>query len=194
MGEGGSMSVEARRASRQVIEVSGLTAPRAQASVALLSGAWMVQGDIARLFEGARTALGPLLPNDPEYNVRKILDGFDPRRGHRSGQLQSVMYDVQAFRISAIRGGRAKITFSDNAIEGAVEYAEYFIAAKVRGGKLMVPTAGMVQQLQGFLRGRLPEAERLGALEAVGADDAVSIAGDAVRRVLRRLGTGVRAA
>lgn len=96
----------------------------------------LLQERIASEFERANTASGPLRANQSEYSVRKVLKGFDPRRGHRTGRLQSALYTVPAFT-TTIAGGRARVSFNDAGIGASVPYASFYTAAKVPGQRIM---------------------------------------------------------
>ena len=104
---------------------------------AVVSFADGLQQKIATTFELSRTWGGSLKPNKQSYTVDKILEGFDIRRGHRTGALQTAMYEVPCWRVSGGGGKPWRVTFTDTAIRARLTYAEYFIEAKVKGGSLM---------------------------------------------------------
>jgi|GEM_PF-3549422 len=94
-----------------------------------------LQARIASEFERVSTYAGPLAQNSPAYNVQKALNGYDLRRGHRTGALQSAINSQRLFTVSG-SGKRWRIQFSDRPILSAVSHARYYIPQKVQGGKI----------------------------------------------------------
>lgn len=95
-----------------------------------------LQDNVAKSFETATTYAGPLAPNTPAYNVRKVLQGYDIRRGHRTGRLQVALYGAKAWRVSG-GGKRWTIRFDDLAIRSRVPYARWYIKSKTPQGRLV---------------------------------------------------------
>lgn len=96
----------------------------------------LLQDRVASEFEKAQTHAGPLARNSTAYNIRKVLQGLDIRRGHRSGRLQNALYGVKAYSVSG-SGRRWAIRFSDLAVVSRVPYARWYIRDKVPSGKLV---------------------------------------------------------
>jgi hypothetical protein len=107
----------------------------------------LLQDTIAKQFEVAQTYAGPLAPNTTAYNIRKVLQGLDIRRGHRSGRLQNALYGVRAW---TVRGGgkRWTISFDDAAVRARVPYARYYIQQKTPGQRIMGVQRSWLPQIQ----------------------------------------------
>lgn len=114
-----------------------------------------LQSRIASEFERVATYAGPLARNTSAYNVQKALEGYDLRRGHRTGALQSAINNQRLYAVSG--GGRNwRIRFSDRPILSAVGHARYYIPQKVQGGKI----AGVRRDWLEGCRERLDAAEK----------------------------------
>lgn len=95
-----------------------------------------LQGEIADSFSNERVAGSSQLGrNDPDYTARKIKQGYDERRGHRTNTLQS-MLRPSASTLFVIQGpfknGNARIIFKESLLHAIVPYAEYYEEKKVR--------------------------------------------------------------
>jgi len=181
---------------RQVVVITGFDGSRADVEAA----ADAMQQAMARGYEGSRTGAGALRANTREYEVRKILDGDDPRRGHKTGALQDALYSVRCWRVQGSQSsGTWTITFGDNPLRAAVgDYVEYFAAAKAVGGVVVTMNRSYVDAGMAVLERRARPARRqpLRARERDVQDLLEVAAGVAVRRSVRRgVGrTGVRVA
>ena len=177
---------------RRQVEITGFHGPRR----AIVDAAWEMQRQLARAYEASETGGGALRANSAEYNVRKVLDGDDPRRGHKSGALQSALYRVQCFRVRGNqRTGTWTIDFSDRALVAAVgNYVEYFAAAKARGGHIVTMRRPWVNSAVSVLLGSAPSAPREALRPADGRSVLRVALGVATRRALREgvARTGVR--
>lgn len=85
----------------------------------------LLQARMASTWEQAANYAGPLPPNTTAYNVRKALKGFDLRRGHKTGALQSALYNLTLYTVTASEGG-GEIRFNDRALLSSVPHARYY--------------------------------------------------------------------
>lgn len=158
------------------LATSGL--PLAQWEAVLNNAGELLQAKIADTFSAQRTAAGPLRRNDPKYTADKIKHGLDPRRGHRTNTLQSLLRPG-ASKLFTVRGpfknGRAEIKFRENLLHSMVPYAEYYEAAKVLGaGILQIARTWLV-----LIRPMLQQANAL-AERVTKAESAVALRRGAV--------------
>jgi hypothetical protein len=165
---------------RTVVVISGFHGPRA----AVVDAAWEMQRRLAGAYEGSETGGGPLRANTQEYTVRKIMDGWDPRRGHRTGETQDALYSVQCFTVTgSSRSGEWTITFSDRALIVAVgDYVEYFAQAKAVGGRIVTMRRAWVDAAAATLRGAESTAPREALRPAATQEALRVVAGLASRR------------
>lgn len=98
-----------------------------------------LQEDIYNEFAAERVAGRRLRKNKPEYDAWKVRNGYDPRRGHKQGQLQRNLAGRRLFTIS-FTAGRIFVTFSESRLRGRVKHAEYYAEKKVTGGKILAFT------------------------------------------------------
>lgn len=126
--------------------VSGLSTaglPRARWVEALTVMGEALQDEIADSFAKERVAgSSQLKRNDPSYTARKIKQGYDARRGHRTNTLQSLLRS-SASTLFVIQGpyknGNARIIFKEARLHSIVPYAEYYEEKKVtRAGILEI--------------------------------------------------------
>jgi hypothetical protein len=151
------MAIRATLSGLQIVNITGFTGQRAR----VIDAAWEMQRELAERFEGSRTGAGALLPNSREYNVRKVMDGFDPRRGHRTGAIQEALYTVPCFTVrGSKRDGKWLVRFSDAPLISAVDHAEYYAEQKARGGVLVALNKTIVNAGVAVLRGAEPTAQQ----------------------------------
>ncbi len=146
--------------------------PRAQWLAVLDNVGEALQSKIANTFSAQRTAKGALRRNSPRYNAYKATHGFDPRKGHKTNTLQSMLRPTASklFRIQGpFKNGTARITFSENLLHGIVPHAEYYEEAKVQGGNILALARTWVLAA----RGPIDTAQAL-ALKVREADTAVA--------------------
>ena len=115
--------------------------PAEDAAVAAAIAA-QAQRLIATAFERMMAPLGPLRDNTTAYTQSKIAQGFDIRRGHRTGELQRALYEVPLWSVTPSVEG-ATVRWSDAPLIAAVPHAVYYLAEKVPGGSLASVTIGL---------------------------------------------------
>ena len=115
-----------------------------------------LQLKIAVTFEQAMTYAGALKKNDPDYTLRKVLSGMDPRRGHFTGRLQRALYRIRLWRISVSRK-RVTIEFRDSGLHSAIPYAVYFQRLKARGGRIVGVKRSWLSIVRAVFAGVKPE-------------------------------------
>lgn len=93
---------------------------------------------IAIQWDAEKTGTGrPLKPNSAAWTIRKIMKGWDLRRGHRKGILQRAIQGARLYVVGAITpNGTAEITFLEARLiarvkEKGIHYLPYYVAAKV---------------------------------------------------------------
>lgn len=161
---------------KQTVVVSGLTVTPATLGIwraALEQAGDALQAEIADAFSASRTAGGQLRRNSPEYDKAKVRQGYDPRRGHRTNTLQSLLRpgSSQLYTVTGpFKNGNARITFRETLLHGMVPYAEYYEAAKVRGAILDLAKAWL-KSAEAVLRA----AERAAAQIASKATEAAAV-------------------
>lgn len=131
------MAIRVKAIGNSAFSVSGFDAARlAKVKREVNRCARAMQRNIYNLFETSRYAGGALLPNSPEYNLRKVLSGYDPRRGHRTGALASALKSQRLWRMSA-NNKRIVVRFSSSLIGGtAGAYARHYESQKAPLGLL----------------------------------------------------------
>lgn len=145
------MAIRATVTSNTTIVLRGAELPDLRAAGEAL--AKRLRTAIAINFQNQRTFGGELRPNSQAYTVRKILNGYSPLRGHRTGALQVVMERTRSWFISQ-RGGRAPsvtIRFTDSEIIARLPYVAYFAASKVVGGRIMGVRKSWQKDMNTFL-------------------------------------------
>lgn len=128
------------RRKRNQVEVIGIdfnAAPRTRWQRELDDLGRNLQTLMAREFSDEKVAGQHLRRNTPEYNAWKRRKGFDPRKGHKTNALQRALAGRRLYNISFVAGGRAFITFIESRLYASVDYAQYYAAAKVQGGKIL---------------------------------------------------------
>lgn len=137
----GGVMITAKLIGNFVVSITGLdmeAAGKAEWRAALTEYGNGLQERIAESFAGERVAgSSQLKTNTPEYNRRKLAEGYDSRRGHRTNFLQGALDGAPLFQVSAVtvngRGfGSARITFQESKLHSRVPYAEYYEESKVR--------------------------------------------------------------
>jgi hypothetical protein len=98
-----------------------------------------IQAAIAEAFETEFAYGGALKKNTPEYERRKVAEGYDPRRGHRTGELQDALNDVKSWQLRRVGTGYHAIINDDKVIQ-TVWHAEYYIESKTRRRVVMAFT------------------------------------------------------
>lgn len=144
-----------------------------------------LQRRIAKSFARQRVAgVSALLPNTPEYNARKAAEGFDPRRGHRTNNLQRILdSNTRLYMVRAMTqgGGKlaARVTMEETMLYSLVPYAEYYAEAKVsRAGILALAASWVTEEAaklnakQEAARTKAMSRKRRAALAALTADSA----------------------
>lgn len=151
---------------RQTIAITGMTVTPATLALwrtALTQAGDAVQSEIANAFAAERTAGGRLRRNSPEYDAAKVKGGFDPRKGHRTNTLQSLLRP-QAATLYTVAGpfnkGTARITFRDSLLQSIVPYAEFYEAQKVNGAILDVAKSWL-KDAERILRATEAMAQRI---------------------------------
>lgn len=105
-----------------------------------------LQDRIAQSFANEKVAgTSSLGANTKAYNAAKARQGYDPRRGHRTNNLQRVLDGTQLFVVLLDDGGKADVTFSESLLHSAVPYSEYYEDAKVRQDGILVLAKSWVQ-------------------------------------------------
>jgi hypothetical protein len=110
-----------------------------------------IQQRVSDEFQLAKAYGGALKANSRDYDIWKILNGFDIRRGHKTGQLQEAMEEVQCWRVVPMNAKDVEIRFSDAFLRRLAPYAEFYIAAKTRRGIVMAATTKDARSLQAEL-------------------------------------------
>lgn len=111
-----------------------------------------LQRRIAKSFARQRVAgTSALLANTPEYNARKAAQGFDPRRGHRTNNLQRVLdSNTRLYMVRIITEGNGKmsawVTMEERMLHSLVPYAEYYEEAKVTRAGILALAASWVKE------------------------------------------------
>lgn len=186
------MALRLRKSGPFTVMVSGMDTTvvgRAAWRNALMLVGRNIQDRIANSFAAQRTAGGQLRPNDPRYTAAKIRQGYDPRKGHRTNMLQSMLRpqaSVLYVVIGPDRNGNGRIIMQEGRLQGLVPYAEYYADAKVQG-------AGILQVAQSWLQAVSAPLRVLEAEAAVAARQAAPFAGRAAR-ILPALGITGRVA
>lgn len=145
------MAIRTRKTSAFVATVSGMDQTvigRAQWRAALEEMGRNLQERIANTFAAQRTAAGALIANDPAYTAAKIRQGYDPRRGHRTNLLQSLLRSAASQLFVVIgpdRHGNGRIIMQEGRLQGLVRYAEYYAEKKVRGAGILEIAASWVK-------------------------------------------------
>ena len=116
------------------------------------SSARRLQKRIARSFAAQKVAGSTwLLPNDPKYTARKVAQGLDRRRGHRTGILQGVLDSlVRLYQVTITSQGNkslaARVVFEEGMLHSLVPYAVYYEEAKVTRGGILALAASWVRE------------------------------------------------
>lgn len=93
-----------------------------------------LQDRIAQAFEVEEYGDGSLKPNTPEYDADKLRDGWDLRRGHRTGELQDRLWSLTLFTIKGPKDGVATITLNFRKLQSVVDYAKWYQRRKAPKG------------------------------------------------------------
>lgn len=180
-------------ASANILKVSGLPSflPRNKVKLWLSDIASEVESRIAEDFDNERGAGLKLIPNSQEYDDWKAANGFDSRRGHKEGILQEEL-DAGGFASVSVMGATGKIVFSEQLLFDRVGYAEYYVANKVKGGKLLVFLKKDAAFAAEYLNDRAAEIEANLALKKARRDTRALESGLSVERLRERGARGVR--
>lgn len=154
------MAVSAQVVNGQLVRFAGLDSrvPKSRWRNWLTDVAetWLEQ--IAEDFADEKAAGRALKANTEAYDDAKAAQGFDLRRGHRTGTLQDALDDGGFFRVGAIQGnGTATVTLLEDRLFASVEWAEYYQQRKVVGGKILVVSKRMAGAAEEYLNDRLAE-------------------------------------
>lgn len=145
-----------------------------------------LQGRMAALFEEELTYKGALKANTDPYTEAKISQGYDPRRGHRTGALQEALDTETLWRVTGNKN-EVRIVFEEEALYGAVDYATYYAEAKVRGNRILGVKAAWIAGIAAELNAlKLVKKPRAGRESQTQTRD---LARRAVQIVNRQLGT-----
>lgn len=177
----------ARVVTPQLVRLTGDYAPQ---NVAAFARA--LQKTIADNWELSRAWSGPLGANTQKYQVWKILNGFDIRRGWKTGKLGDTIKTIKCWSARKTNDGW-QVTFTDAPLLAAVPYAVYYREMKVRGDIIMGVNASWVREAEpelGQPRQKQPRQARPPAQRVPGAT--APQVGISVRFVKRLLGQEVR--
>lgn len=110
-----------------------------------------LQSRVARSFAGERVAgSSQLKANDPAYTARKVRQGYDRRRGHRTNNLQRVLNTARLFMVRTQRQDAntmaARITMEEGMLRNLVPYAEYYEEKKVSRAGILALAASWVRE------------------------------------------------
>lgn len=172
------------RRKRNQVEIIGLdfrAAPRTQWRRALDDFGRMLQTLIAKEFADEKVAGQHLRRNSPAYNAWKRKKGFDPRKGHKTNALQRALAGRRLYTINFVAGGRAFVTFIESRLYTSIDYAQYYAASKVQGGKILAVSKRQVDraamQLEAFAVRVSRDANTAIAAGARGVESAVRVGG-----------------
>lgn len=180
-------------AANNILKVSGLPSflPRNKVKLWLMDIASQTEERIAEDFDNERGAGLKLIPNSQEYDDWKAANGFDGRRGHKEGNLQAEL-DAGGFASVSVQGATAKVVLHEQLLFDRVDYAEYYTANKVKGGKLLVFLKKDAQFAAEYLNDRAKEVEASLALKKVRRDTRALESGLRVDRLRDSGARGVR--
>lgn len=125
-----------------------------------------LQSLVAASFAKQRVAgTSALRPNTPEYNAYKARHGYDPRRGHKTGNLQRVLENDRLYSVGPIvvrknGTGRVRIRMLENRLYGLVPYAEYYEEKKVRHLGILALARTWVQKVAAQIAASVGTAAR----------------------------------
>lgn len=176
-----------------ILKVSGLPSflPRNKVKLWLMDIAGQTEERIAEDFDNERGAGLKLIPNSQEYDDWKAANGFDGRRGHKEGNLQAEL-DAGGFASVSVQGATAKIVLHEQLLFDRVDYAEYYTANKVKGGKLLVFLKKDAQLAAEYMNDRAAEEDAKQKLKKARRDTRALDAGLSVERLRERGARGVR--
>lgn len=165
--------------------------PRNKLKLWLADIASQAEERIAEDFDNERGNGLKLLPNSAAYDEWKAANGFDERRGHKSGVLQEEL-DAGGFARVSVQGASATITFIEQLLYERVDYAEYYTENKVKGGKLLTFRKVDAAFAVDYLTDRAGEEEAKQKLKKARRDTRALESGLSVERLRERGARGVR--
>jgi hypothetical protein len=133
-----------RKPNQVVIEgVDYSIASRAQWQRQIDLFASLLQDEIYNSYAAEIVAGRKLRRNDPDYDKRKIEQGYDARRGHREGRIQSALAGSRLY-VTSLVTGRAIVTFVESRLISRAPHAEPYAERKVTGGRILAFTRKQV--------------------------------------------------
>jgi hypothetical protein len=153
------LSIKVRAAKHKLI-ITGLPSfiPRLKLKLWLSDIAEITEERIAEDFDNERGNGYALKVNSEEYEEWKAANGFDGRRGHKEGTLQSEL-DAGGFYTVAVQGLAATITLHEQLLYDRADHIEHYVASKVRGGALLTVKAADAAVAAEYLIDRAAELE-----------------------------------
>ncbi len=116
----------------------------------------LVEERIAQDFERERAAGRALKGNTEAHEQRKARDGWLMTKGHMSGDLQAEL-DAGGFADVRARSGRLDIIWTENALRGRIEHAEYYAESKVAGGRILVTLQKDARTAEKYIKDRIQD-------------------------------------
>lgn len=139
------------------LDLRALTFPEWQRNVGVM--ARNLQNRVARSFAAQKTAgRSSLIANSPEYTARKIKQGLDPRRGHRTNMLQTALSTAKLTMVTLTMQGpneaAARIIMEEQVLHAMVPHSVYYEEMKVRTAGILSLAASWVREESNKLRAR----------------------------------------
>lgn len=129
----------------QVIQVSGMSddVPASVWFAALERMGALVQGRVRYSYGRERAKdVVRFRPNSPKWNAYKAKKGYDSRRGHMERRINRALGREPFYRVTAVRGGVARIVFVEEALYDRQPHARWYAKLKVPGGRILQLNAG----------------------------------------------------
>ena len=119
-----------------------------------------LQNRIAEAFEVEEYGGGSLNKNTQEYDEEKLREGWDLRRGHRTGELQDRLFSLTLFTVDGPEKGVATITLNFRKLQLVVDYAKWYQRRKAKKGLLTALAPDWVREIRGAVKIAAPAIAR----------------------------------
>lgn len=139
------------------LDLRAMTFPEWQRNVGIM--ARNLQNRVARSFAAQKTAgRSSLIANDPNYTAGKIRRGEDPRRGHKTNQLQTALNTAKLTMVTVTMQGpneaAARIIMEEPVLHAMVPHSVYYEEMKVRTQGILSLASLWVREESNKLRAR----------------------------------------